>query len=89
MVVDNFPDPLHFGEVLLGVVVVNHFVLHSDIVPTENEDLLTSRVVEPVEIVDETINADFIGLEILYGTQTLSRCRLGAFIRDSRDFSLS
>ena len=63
--VGNLSNPLHLLQMLLGVVGMDHLVLNSDVVSSEQHNLLTSRVIKVRDVVNHTINDNFVAAEVL------------------------
>ena len=69
--VRNLSNPPHFFQVLAGVVRVDHFVGRSDIIAAKNLNAVASWMVEIGNVVDNSINANFVVGKCLHGSHHL------------------
>lgn len=62
-VVRNLSQTSHLLQMLASMVGMDHLVGNSHIVSSENLNGLSTRMVETIQIVDDSINADLVVLE--------------------------
>jgi len=72
---------LHLFQVLVRMIGMNHFVLNRHIVSTKDLNGVTTGVIKVIEIVNGSVNANFIALERTQTSNALRLCRLGGAVQ--------
>ena len=78
LVIHNLTDHLHLLQVLLGMIRMNHFVLHRYIIPSKNLDGVSSWMLKPIQCINDSINSYFILTKVL---ENFGSCGLRGWIQ--------
>mmetsp|Transcript_131557 Transcript_131557/g.196056 ORF Transcript_131557/g.196056 Transcript_131557/m.196056 type:complete len:210 (+) Transcript_131557:835-1464(+) len=80
IVVGNFPNTLHFLQVLGGVVRVDHLVLNCDIVSSKDKYRLAAGMVKILNIVNDSVNCYLISSKGFQSPNFVRRLRRGIIV---------
>ena len=75
LIIHNFANSLHLLQMLTGVIRMDHFVLHSDIIAAKEFDHLSARVDEVGDVVNDTVDGELGSAETLDGAERRMRRR--------------
>ena len=75
-IISHFTHTLHLFQVLVGMVRMNHLVLNRHIVATEDLNGIATGMVKVVEVVNDSVNTNFVALE---GAQRRNAFGLGRY----------